>query len=188
MALKDKKAESIIKSLHSGGCLKFGFTTVGFYADNRGEFRSYKMVSYHEAKTDVKAQKDAVAANNREINTLNANCEKLTKSNQSNELEVQQLNHKITKATDDASEARKTVETMLEKYEWIAEERKFFGQSNTAYDFKATDPKEAAKRIQKLEGTKEKLGGEAYKKIAQMNKELKTYTLNKESSIKFTLY
>ena len=110
-----------------------------------------------EAKTNVKAQKDAVAANNREINTLNANCEKLTKSNQSNELEVQQLNHKITKATDDASEARKTVETMLEKYEWIAEERKFFGQSNTAYDFKATDPKEAAKRIQKLEGTKEKL-------------------------------
>ena len=111
----------------------------------------------NEAKTLVKAQKDAVAANNREINTLNSKCENLTKSNQSNELEVQQLNHKISKATDDASDARKTVENMLEKYEWIAEERKFFGQSNTAYDFKATDPKEAAKRIQKLEGTKDKL-------------------------------
>ena len=43
---------------------------------------------------------------------------------------------------------------MLEKYEWIAEDRKFFGQSNTGYDFNSTDPKEAAKRIQKLEGTK----------------------------------
>ena len=110
-----------------------------------------------EAKSEVKAQKDALAANNREINTLHGKCEKLVKSNQANELEVQQLNHKINKATEDAVDARKIVETMLEKYEWIAEERKFFGQPNTAYDFNATDPKEAAKRIQKLEGTKEKL-------------------------------
>ena len=110
-----------------------------------------------EAKVAVTAQKAALAANNREINSLNVKSDKIVKSNQANELEVQQLNHKITKATEDAAEARKTVENMLEKYEWIAEERKFFGQSNTAYDFNATDPREAAKRIQKLEGTKDKL-------------------------------
>merc|ERR1711997_315418 len=90
-------------------------------------------------------------------NTLNTKCEKLTKSNQQNNLKVQELDHTITKAKDDAVEARKTVENMVDKYEWITEERKFFGQPNTAYDFNATDPKEAAKRIQRLEGTKEKL-------------------------------
>ena len=111
----------------------------------------------NEAKAAVKAQKIALAANNREINALHAKCEKLVKSNQAKELEIQQLNHKINKATEDAADAQKTVENMLDKYEWISEERKFFGQSNTAYDFNATDPKEAAKRIQKLEGTKEKL-------------------------------
>ena len=126
-------------------------------AENLAQAVSTAKDAANEAKSHVKAQKDAVAANNREINTLNSSCEKLTKSNQSNELEVQQLNHRITKATEDASDARKTVENMLVQYEWIAEERKFFGQANTAYDFKATDPKEAAKRIQKLEGTKDKL-------------------------------
>ncbi len=46
---------------------------------------------------------------------------------------------------------------MLRNYDWIADEKKYFGQPNTAFDFKATDPKEAGKRIQKLTETKEKL-------------------------------
>ena len=43
---------------------------------------------------------------------------------------------------------------MLAKYDWIAVDMRFFGQPNTAYDFKANDPKEAQKKIQKLEATK----------------------------------
>ena len=43
VVLRDKKAESIIKGLYSGWCLTFGFPTVGFYVDNGGEFRHYKM-------------------------------------------------------------------------------------------------------------------------------------------------
>ena len=46
---------------------------------------------------------------------------------------------------------------MIEKYSWIADERKYFGQPNTAYDFSVQDPKEAEKRIQKLSENKEKL-------------------------------
>ena len=43
---------------------------------------------------------------------------------------------------------------MLAKYDWIAVDMRFFGQPNTAYDFSANDPKEAQKKIQKLEATK----------------------------------
>ena len=37
------------------------------------------------------------------------------------------------------------------------DEKRYFGQVNTAYDFKVNDPKESERRIQKLTETKEKL-------------------------------
>lgn len=46
---------------------------------------------------------------------------------------------------------------MLDKYDWIGSEKQYFGQANTAYDFEANDPKEAAKRLNKLNETKDKL-------------------------------
>lgn len=49
------------------------------------------------------------------------------------------------------------VENLLQNYDWIVDEKKYFGQPNTAYDFKANDPKEAERRIQKLTDTKDKL-------------------------------
>jgi len=47
---------------------------------------------------------------------------------------------------------------MLEKYEWITNEKQFFGQPNTAYDFAGNDMKEVSRRLSKLQETKEKLG------------------------------
>ena len=49
------------------------------------------------------------------------------------------------------------VENLIINYDWIADEKKYFGQPNTAYDFKANDPKEAERRIKKLSDTKDKL-------------------------------
>ena len=50
------------------------------------------------------------------------------------------------------------VEHMLDKYEWIENEKQYFGQANTAYDFETNDPKESAKRLNRLQGIKDKLG------------------------------
>ena len=42
----------------------------------------------------------------------------------------------------------------MSKYEWIATDRQYFGQPNTAYDFGANDPKEVARRLTKLQEQK----------------------------------
>ena len=49
------------------------------------------------------------------------------------------------------------MDSLLQSYDWISDEKKYFGQANTAYDFKANDPKEAERKIHKLTETKDKL-------------------------------
>ena len=49
------------------------------------------------------------------------------------------------------------MEALLQNHTWIADEKKYFGHANTAYDFKANDPRQAAKRMEKLQETKDKL-------------------------------
>ena len=49
------------------------------------------------------------------------------------------------------------VEALLAKYEWIATDKQYFGKPNTAYDFEANDPKEAGRRLAKLQ--EQKVGG-----------------------------
>jgi len=110
-----------------------------------------------EAKQELKNQKDILAAQNKEIKSKSDRKAQIVKIAGEKELEIQTLNHDLTKANSEVKDADRRVSDMLEEHEWIQDDRKFFGQQNTAYDFKATDPAEAGRRIAKLEGTKEKL-------------------------------
>ena len=60
------------------------------------------------------------------------------------------------------------VKRMLSEHEWIAADQQFFGQPNTSYDFKATDPVDASKRIGKLEEARSKLGKSINKRAMKM--------------------
>ncbi len=110
-----------------------------------------------EAGDAVKAQKELVASTNKDITAAQKKIDKINKAIKESELQIQQLQYKMTKAQEDADGAKQTLDKMLQDHEWIAVDKKFFGQPNTAYDFNATDPQEAAKKIRKLEETKDKL-------------------------------
>jgi len=111
-----------------------------------------------EAKEELGRQKEILSAQNREIKTRTDRKEKLLKQCGEIQLQTQQLTHDIAKAEGEVKDAGRKVGQMLEDYPWIQDDRHFFGHHNTAYDFKATDPAEAGRRIQKLEATKDKLG------------------------------
>ena len=44
--LNNKKPETIVKALHRGWCLPYGYPTIGFWSDNGGEFRNSKMEEF----------------------------------------------------------------------------------------------------------------------------------------------
>ena len=44
--VRSKLPEKIIKGIHEGWCMNFGFPTVGFWSDNGGEFRNVKMEEF----------------------------------------------------------------------------------------------------------------------------------------------
>ena len=60
-----------------------------------------------KAKDSVKQQKEAVASTNKEIGQAQGKMEKITKSNKDGELEIQKLEHKMNKASDEAKEVKK---------------------------------------------------------------------------------
>lgn len=117
-----------------------------------------------ETKTAVQAaadelnkQKEALKACNEAISEKVSEQRDLIKQDQGIQLELKELDHKVNKFQRDSKEAATKVEQMLEKYEWICNEKQFFGQPNTAFDFAANDMKDVSRRLTKLQETKEKL-------------------------------
>ncbi|WAR24761.1 SMC2-like protein [Mya arenaria] len=95
------------------------------------------------AQDEVNKQKALLKECNKDIGTKVNEQKSLQKESHSGEIKIKEQENKV--------------ENMLENYDWIVDERKYFGQPNTAYDFKVNDPKESERRIQKLTETKERL-------------------------------
>ncbi|RUS73082.1 hypothetical protein EGW08_019163 [Elysia chlorotica] len=110
-----------------------------------------------EAQDALTKHREMLKSYNQEIGQKDADKRALNKESNECGLKIQELNHNIAKVQKDSKDAGKYVESLLEKYDWIADEKKYFGQPNTVYDFNEQDPKEAEKRIQKLTETKTKL-------------------------------
>jgi len=99
--------------------------------------------SVEGTKSTVQAAQDAVNAHKELLKGCNKGIgehQSMQKSRQKEsnaaELQITELNHKVAKCSRDSKDAARQVEQMLRDYAWIVDEKKFFGQPNTAYDFK----------------------------------------------------
>eukprot|EP00794_Sanderia_malayensis_P008232 gene8232-9114_t len=125
--------------------------------DKFEEASSVSKKSLEEAKERLKKQKNELKACNSAINEKCQEQSNLAKEAVNVHMEIKEMDFEINKFKKDSQDAAKKVDHMLSKYEWIAAEKDYFGMANTAYDFTATDPKEASRKLAKLEETKDKL-------------------------------
>ncbi|XP_054275835.1 structural maintenance of chromosomes protein 2 [Macrosteles quadrilineatus] len=110
-----------------------------------------------ELQKQVKDQKDVLSKQNSEIQATQKHKASLEKEVSEMQLQVIELQHKITKLKSDSGSTKDKLNDFLKAYEWIETDRQFFGQPDGMYDFKASDPHEAQKRLARLKETKEKL-------------------------------
>ncbi|NXG94617.1 SMC2 protein, partial [Stercorarius parasiticus] len=114
--------------------------------------------SVEESQKELAKQKEVILLQDKAIAAKSAEIEKYREQNNELQLKLKALEHSIRKHQEETADAATKLTKMLKEYEWIASEKALFGQPNTAYDFKANDPKEASQKLQKLQEKKEKLG------------------------------
>ena len=66
------------------------------------------------------------------------------------ELDLKKLTNRLKQFTEERRVAKHAVDKMLREHPWIAEEKAFFGRSQTDYDFEARDPKVAQANLKSL--------------------------------------
>ncbi|NWW07406.1 SMC2 protein, partial [Oreocharis arfaki] len=113
--------------------------------------------SVERSQKELAKQKEVIALHDNAIKEKSAEMVKYREQSNELQLKVKELEHSITKCQQEAADAAAKVAKMLKEYQWIASDKAHFGQPNTHYDFKSSNPKEANQRLQKLLEHKEKL-------------------------------
>ncbi|NXX41774.1 SMC2 protein, partial [Tricholaema leucomelas] len=113
--------------------------------------------SLEKSEKEVAKQKEVVELQNKAIKAKAEEMAKCRERINELHLQVKELEHNISKHQQDTDDAASTISNMMKKDPWIASEKTFFGQPDTAYDFKANSPKDAAVQLQKLQEKKDVL-------------------------------
>ncbi|XP_052557368.1 structural maintenance of chromosomes protein 2 [Tympanuchus pallidicinctus] len=113
--------------------------------------------SLKNAENELIKQKGLMAERTKVIKAKSAEMEKYREQNNELQLNMNALEHDISKYQQETADASSTLDKLLKEYKWIASEKELFGQPDTTYDFEASNPKEAGQKLQKLQTKKEKL-------------------------------
>ncbi|XP_008627423.1 PREDICTED: structural maintenance of chromosomes protein 2 [Corvus brachyrhynchos] len=113
--------------------------------------------SVETSQKELAKQKEVIALHDNAIKDKSAEMVKYREKKNELQLKVKELEHSITKCQQDAADAAAKVAKMLKEHQWIASDKAHFGQPNTRYDFKSSNPKEASQKLQKLQEHKERL-------------------------------
>ncbi|XP_017759030.1 PREDICTED: structural maintenance of chromosomes protein 2 [Eufriesea mexicana] len=118
----------------------------------------------NEAKDTVKQVQSNIKEHRSLINKQNAHMQKLItqketimKQNKEAELDIKKLNHEINSIKNIATNCKEKVMELTRKYEWIEQDKIYFGKTGGIYDFNVNKPNEMEQKVQQLQSMREKL-------------------------------
>ncbi|EFN64694.1 Structural maintenance of chromosomes protein 2 [Camponotus floridanus] len=110
-----------------------------------------------ELQSSVKEQKNIINQQNKDMQGLITRKEDIIQQNRELNLDIKKLNHEINDIKKCAADCKHKVLELTRKYEWIEQEKAYFGKEGGMYDFKVNKPDEMEQKVQYLQGTREKL-------------------------------
>ena len=105
---------------------------------------------YSEAQTSRNEKENEIAARSTEIKQiqqLKIKCEKLFEDAF---VEVTKITNKIASWTKNGKDAKASLASLEKEHPWISNEKSFFGQKDSDFDFEKKDVAECRVRLQQL--------------------------------------
>ncbi|XP_068966367.1 structural maintenance of chromosomes protein 2 [Bombus flavifrons] len=108
-------------------------------------------------QSGIKEQKDIINKQNVYMQKLMTRKEDIIKQSKEAELDIKKLNHEINSIKNIATDYKEKVSELTRKYEWIEENKIYFGKAGGIYDFNVNKPNEMEQKIQQLQSIRENL-------------------------------
>ncbi|KAI8086313.1 uncharacterized protein BX664DRAFT_335502 [Halteromyces radiatus] len=103
-----------------------------------------------EAKSKLEYEINLMNSYNEEIQELEAVIKAKSSEMVDVNLKVQKIQHDMDRFQKDQQGARQTIENLENEHEWIADQKEFFGQENSAYDYRNISISETKKMLQQV--------------------------------------
>ncbi|XP_076635841.1 structural maintenance of chromosomes 2 isoform X2 [Colletes latitarsis] len=110
-----------------------------------------------QLESNVKEQKNSINKQNTYMQKLVTKKEDIMKQNKDAELDIQKLNYEINSIQSCAKSCKQKVLELSRKYEWIEQDKIYFGKTGGIYDFEVNKPDEMEQKLQRLQTSREKL-------------------------------
>ncbi|NXW58265.1 SMC2 protein, partial [Eurystomus gularis] len=114
--------------------------------------------SLEKSQKELAEQKEVIMLQDKALAAKSDERLKYVEQNNELQLQIKAVECNISKHHQDTADAATKISKLLKEYEWIAADKRLFGQPNTPYDFKMNNPKEAAEKLQKFQEQKKNLG------------------------------
>ncbi|XP_047354484.1 structural maintenance of chromosomes protein 2 isoform X3 [Vespa velutina] len=108
-------------------------------------------VTLEDLRKNVKEQKRIINQQNEDVQKLNAKREDIVKQNGETELEIKKLNHEINTFGNYSKDCKEKVVELTKRYQWIEEDKQYFGKAGGMYDFEVNKPEEMEQKLQQLQ-------------------------------------
>ena len=127
-----------------------------------------------EAKKCYDEKKEALKKANLELEKKYKEMQKLTDRITANKLEAQQMENKLESIEIAGKDAKKRIEQLKNKNDWVAKECMYFGQANSAFDFSMPDMNRIGANLAKLQKDKDSLSMKVNMRAMSMLEEAET--------------